>query len=509
MATTVIDELITVLGFEMKPGTVDTARKIGSAMKSLTQYAKWTGAALLAAAGSVGYFANQANQSSAEMYRFSKLTGINSDNLQAIGSAAEMAGGTFDSLKGDLMWLTASMSSPIPGEFNSTLFMLGINVQKANGQLKTADEILYNVADKMQGMSAQRQIQWASRLGISNETLMMLQAGSGQMREWSALAKSIPTIVSPAALKNAQDFVVQMSMLRRTLLYMKQEFFAAAGPVLKGIVQDFTKFLKDNQKFIQAGMKNVVGGIVDGFQRFWKVLTDIGSAFMKANPGISTFLEKLTSMRTISAMVKDALVAIAVVAGVSVAPWFLWGAAILFVWLLFRDFVKFMKGEGGTVFDDLKKGLNRFIDDFKQKYPALAALIGKIGDLFVWLGKRFMEALPDTTISSWRVFATVLQTVAWAIDAIARSLDFILSVGGIGTLLTGKNYTEMVSGSWTRLDAPILPMQQMQGNSQGTNVTVNQNINTSNPVAAGQESAMAVSHVLNRYAPGVYGPVTN
>lgn len=508
---TIIDELVTILGLDMAPGVMPKIEKFNSMLNSVTKTVGWVSAGLVAGASSILYFAERMNRSSMEMEKFSRLTGMHTDTMQSMAFAAEMVGGSFEGMQNDLLNLTRSMSSPIPGEFNHGLFMMGVGVRKANGELKTADEVLLTIADRMQGMSKATQLQWASKIGISDDTLLLLQQGRGEIERLQQQARDIPTIVSPEQLKNAREFTIQLGMVRRILTYMGQEASAAAGPALKGMVNDFIQFLKQNREFIQSGIKQVVEGIVQGFERFTSIIRAVASAASTAFPWIKKIVGALTDTEVVGSLVFAALAGLAAVLVVLAAKFILIGAAIMAVALLFEDFITWMQG-GESVFGDLVKWLKKLWAEFSEKFPGITALLTKMGEAWMKLAKIFSS----TVVKAIKLLIVQVKDLFSVLNDVLHIIDKVLQFVGFGddededadeshasspraqAVRRAASYNVSLSGGGGSPQAP-----------QPNVISITQNISGDNAPAVASEAAKKANFALQQTFPGGLAPVAN
>ena len=392
---TVIDELVTVLGFEVDGKAANTVNKFGKSIDTVVTYAAAASAALLAAAGSVMYFAERNADAAGELYDLSKVTGIATDTLQELAFAQEQCGGSAESMTSDLQGLLASMSSPIPGEFNQALAMLGIATRDASGELRNVDDVLMDVSDSMQGMSAQDQLQWGDKIGLSKDTIRTLQSGRAEIDALRKQAQDIPTIVSEENLKNAKLLSTQLKLVGRVIEYIGQTIASAAGPAIKEVVSSMTEWLGKNKEFIQSGLKAIVEGIVRGFTTFWDILGRMNDAVSKLLPDISGFTGLLTDADAVAKVITGALIALSAALAILAvnfiianAPIFALGAAIAAVGLIIDDFLTFLDG-GDSVFGDFVDWLSSGVEwvkalssAFAEAYPGIAAFFSAIADFF-------------------------------------------------------------------------------------------------------------------------------
>lgn len=536
---TVIDELVTVLGFDIKAGALPAIQKVNSMVSGITRYAGWASAALMSAAGSVGFFAERSARAAAELHKFSQLSGISSNEVQAWMYAVERAGGSADALKSDLMGLAKSMSSPIPGEYNQALFMLGVNVRKAGGELKTADEILMDIAGKFERMGKQTQLQWASRLGISDDTLLLLQMGRGEIEKMRKEAAAIPTIVSPEQLANAREFVTQLSLLRRIIEYLRQEIASSAGPAMKKLVDGFTEFIRQNRELIQLGLTNLVNGIVAGFDRFGGMIRSVAGYFGELLPWLHKFVEGMMGADIIGAVVFSTLTVLAAIIVALAAKWALVIAAVAAAALVFEDLMVYLRG-GNSLIGDMVEWVNTLWSSFAKKFPGIAGFVEALGKKMLWLA----GVIKDRIVSHFRLLWEVLSKVAGVLgpilsgmislaDKALLALGFMagekegVEVPGMGKRLNEKLWDEPpAEGFDTRSGKPTpfverIPLERTRAAAQPThrpqtvaptsNQTVTHNseqtnhfhIQSTDPSGVAREVKMH----LNRTTPGAFAPV--
>ena len=393
---TVIDELVTILGIDVNSSSFQSIKRMSDGLNDIAKTAAKVGAAITAAASSALYLAERLNQTTAGIGNFSQITGISTKNVQALGVAVEMIGGNFQSLQSDLMSLTKSMSSPVPGEFNQTLFQLGINVRRASGELKTADDVLLDVADRFKGMSSQEQLQWGSKLGFSNDTIRLLQAGSGEIERLKREAENLPTIVGEKNIKNAQLFVEQFSLLRRMLLFVGQEAASFAGPALQGIVQDMTEWLKKNREIIESKLQHFIEGAVQGFKDFWKELKKIKDNFEELFPNFTKFIKRMDESKATAVLVEGALTALGLGIGVLVVGYAPLIAIVVLAGLVMNDFIAYMEG-APSVIGDMITWIDKLAKKLEDEFPTIARfvkMLGGIGESTSLLG-RFLSGEDD------------------------------------------------------------------------------------------------------------------
>ena len=306
----IIDELVTVLGLNIAAGVLPKIRQFQSMMENVVKTVSYASAGLVTAASGIAYFAERMNQTSAHMYRMGKVSGMSTDMIQEMGVAAEASGGSFDGMAQDLMSMQRAMTSPIPGQYNHALFMMGINA----GKLKDAGAVFDEINKKMQGMTQQEKYQWASPLGLSDASLMFVGQSTKDYLEAKKTAARIGALISPQELKDANDFTIQLTMLHRIITTIGQKVSAVAGPAMRQLTGDFMTWLEKAKPIIQGGLQYTIEGILDGFRRFGQLLSwtkDKLSAFKDKVkdyfPEARTFIEWLNKMNIVGLAVFAAL----------------------------------------------------------------------------------------------------------------------------------------------------------------------------------------------------------
>ena len=437
---TVIDELVTVLGLDIQSGVGQKISTFNAHIDSVTRAVGKAALGLTAAAASIAYFVERMNKQPAELYKLGQVTGISTDALQAWKFAAEQAGGSASSMEADMVGLIRSMSSPIPGEFNQGLFMLGINVRKAGGELKTVEEVLLDISDRIQGMSPQLQYQWMERIGLGPDTLLLLQKGRAEVGRYRKEAMGIPLVLKGEQLKNAQKFTIQMNTLRLIMSYLGQEVSSAAGPAMEKLVVRFNEWLKASRAWIQLNLRAVIDGIVNGFERFGGLLDRMSGAIKDHIPWLEKFTKRLRDADVVGGLVFAALTALVVVVAVLGAKFFLVAGAIAAAGLAFEDFYTWLEG-GDSYFGDLVDWVEKLWLKFSTRFPNLTQLVRDFWGVLKGFPAGVMDkferlAVVLKDVGGWLV--TIIDKLLLALDKAVGEVRGAEGVGKPGRGLDGK-----------------------------------------------------------------------
>ena len=118
--------------------------------------------------------------------KFSETIGENITELDAWGAAAKRNGGSASSMRSSIETLNTSLADikiSGGGEAITTLSMLGVTATKTGGDIKSAFDILPELADSFQRMSAQESFAFGKKLGLDQGTILLLQQGRGEVEK--------------------------------------------------------------------------------------------------------------------------------------------------------------------------------------------------------------------------------------------------------------------------------------------------------------------------------------
>lgn len=563
----VVDELVTLLGLEVSPGSKQAVATIQGGLEKITKFATIAGAALTAAAASIGFVVNNFSKQGAEIAKLSDATGLTTDSIQQLSFAADKAGVSSQSLIGDISNLTKSMHSPIPGEFNQGLFMLGISTRKASGELKSGADVLFDMADKFEGMSHTKAANWAAKVGISSDTLVLLKQGKGAIQDYMKQAQAFT--VPAAAIEASRKFQILLSTTNRIFQYVGQTIAASLVPAFDKYIRTFTEFMLANKEFIELGLKTVVDGISKGFDLLWTSLSKVKELIFEYIPGLKEFTKGLIDSDNIANALLVSFGIVGVALGVMFAKFIAIGAAIAVVVVAFEDVITYFRG-GESVTGRLIEKINELANSFTESFPGISELIkvvaGWLGRLASWTGGELLKGLAQfwqylkeigaEIVMVGKVFLFVFdqiskvllsipKTISGLAGAVAGMLDKIIP-GDLRMLLgldaddpdgkpqqigSGSKYfepgmpiDEMFNEPKPTAEATTRPMAKIQSemstaqvqpsvvnNNAAGNKTVNfsntQNIHSNgNSLEVANESARMIRG-LDMY-PGEYAPVT-
>lgn len=522
----VVDELISILGLQVDPKAKKEGAAFGKLLGTITAAAVTAGAALTAAAGAITAYADRQSKAIDEQGKFADSIGVAFSALQELEYAQQSAGGSTEELRGDLDKLTKSMSSPIPGEYNQTLYQLGISARDSAGKLRSADEVLLDIAGKFEGMSKQRQIQFAEKLGITPGTIKLLQQGTGGIAALRQEAIDLGLVLDNSAKEQAARYQNSMLRVRSVVDALGKSISVALLPAMADTLDTFSKWIGANREFISGGVKQIVDGVALGFRMFGDAVEYVYGLVVGFIGPIDGLLAGLDATQAIAITVAAALTAMAVATLAATWPFIAAAAAIAAVVLVVEDLYAALTGQPSLIGDWAKS--------FQQAYPGISGVLQSIYDLVMALVSVLGDVLGP-------MFGAVLEIAKAQFDfllgAVKGMLDAVEAIIGgadpfevLGDLFMkqvdrilglaktlGSGVLGVIDGIFgSSLSAPAaasapIPASIVSGGSGGgtVNNNVTQNINgAGNPRAVAQESVSRMGINLQASSPGMLGPVT-
>lgn len=434
MAANVIDSFLIALGFQTDTsGAEDYKKSLESVEKTLATVA----GVATAAAGLIGWAVHKAAQSMGEIWDFAELNEISARSVQALIKVGEENDVTMEGMKSTIQGLNKVIGEAALGVGRGamTFEKLGLSAKKADGSVKNVDDMLGEVADKMQGMSRQEQLALGMKLGIDPQFVKTLAQGSENLAKLREEAEAFnPFKEEDYELADKVDKLF-IKASKSVGVFAKQvavSLFPVIKQMLEGYLSWFKEFRKGGSEMFSKAMKAIVAvlqtlwewvvrvvtvikDIIHWFTKF-EIVTWAAYAALLAFVSIKTynFVQSLISgliglTRTMLGFNAAALIWPAII-----------GAIILAVALLIDEFVNF------------KEGNESFLGDMVKEYPQLLGVINSISDgvstVIDWLSQLFEQikeplmglggALINLFMALWPVVKFVFTVIGAVIMAV-------------------------------------------------------------------------------------------
>lgn len=350
---------------------------------------------------------------------FSRALGLDVEMVQMWGNMAQRAGGSAEAMQGTIKTLTEEMSRLKTYGMSPTLGMwqwFGVSLKDGEGKIKSVDQMLLGLSERMEGMSAGKQMIIGKKLGLDEGTIMLLQQGKKALGEMLERQKELGVYtkedtemarkakVAFADLKQAWDLTAALAM--RYLV-----------PALEWITDRLTKivlWVRQHKEFVIAfftAVAAVVGAILI------PMLYSMATAWMAAFAPIMPIV---------------AIVA-ALAAGIA---------------LLYDDYMVWKRG-GESLFGDSWKAVETFVNLTIDAFKMLGGLFVVFWQFIKPLVGRELSAVFDIISGVFRMIAGVLE---WLTGVFTGNWE-MMSSGGMKVL---DGFGNVAKGLFLGLVQPIL-----------------------------------------------------
>lgn len=217
----------------------------------------------------------------------SKQTGVAVDTLGGLGFAAGQAGGDLESIADAAGKLNKSIAGAASGnkEFRDGFKALGIDIKDANGNLKTVDQVLVEIANKFQGYAdGPEKVAIATRLlgKAGAEQIALLNDGGRALQENIEYYKRYSGVTQETA-DNADAFNDTLGKLHLISGAFGRTLAAELLPSLQGVANAFLDVKENGDGFhglaVEAadGIKVVTRVAIEGAQSIHEFGIEVGA----------------------------------------------------------------------------------------------------------------------------------------------------------------------------------------------------------------------------------------
>lgn len=252
-----IKEFLVSLGFQ-----VDSSgeRKFNAVLAGVTANAIKTGLAVEAAALSVVAYTAKIASGLDTLYWASQRTGSTVQGIKAIGYAVSQVGGSADAARGSLESLARFVRNN-PGA-EGFLNRLGVQTRDASGNMRDMSAIFTGVGQKLSGMPYYRANQYASMLGIDENTLMAMRRGIGGFTgQYSSMAKAIGFNADQAAA-SSNRFMTSLRSFGEMASMARDKIGSNLAGGLAGSLDKLRRHILDNFPRIEQTLTKAIKGIL-------------------------------------------------------------------------------------------------------------------------------------------------------------------------------------------------------------------------------------------------------
>jgi len=288
--------------------------------------------------------------------KLSQTIGLNIVDLDAWGVAAARNGGSAEAFRGTVESLQNSLqdiSITGGGEIINTLAMIGVQATTSAGKIKSAFDVLPEIAEAFRGMSTEQSFAFGKRLGLDQGTILTLQQSRYEIDKLVERQKMLGG-VTKEGYEAAAKFNDQWDDSKRSFnalwLSANSTILPMLSNILKGL-ETMVTWVKNNSELVE-GFFLGVGGVITAVY-----LPAISAAAAATLIAIAPFLA-----------IGAAIVAVGVAVGV-----------------LYEDITAWVDGSKSAIgeivgsFENMKAKVTGIFDDIIQKWKDVTGFFVGVG----------------------------------------------------------------------------------------------------------------------------------
>lgn len=292
MPQSVIGNLRAVLGIntgQFTSGLKQADGALGGFAKKIGVSLAGAAAAATAAATAVAFAVKGQLNAADELGKTAQKVGVSVEALSRLKYAAELSDISLEGLAGGLKKLGVNMNAVASGGAGpaaAAFQTLGISATTANGQLKSSDVVLSEVADKFAGMrdGAQKTALAVALFGKSGSDLIpLLNAGASGLAAMGDEAAQLGLVIDTQTAKSAEEFNDNLTRLGKVSEGITTQLAAALAPALASISAALVNTAKNTEAMKAVGMALGVT-----LRALASIVVGLGTAFAVLGNGIKT-----------------------------------------------------------------------------------------------------------------------------------------------------------------------------------------------------------------------------
>lgn len=448
-------------------------------------FAKWTSGVL------------QAEQ---PLINLSAQTGVAIEAIQELGFVASVSNSDSQALGASLTGLSQKIGEAAQ-KGSEDFSRLGISVRDANGQVKSADNLLLEVGNRFQqlNLSMAEQQSFAEALGIDPSLLTLMNRSSSEIRALREEAREMG-ILTAEQTDQAMQYNDALTTMNFAMDSVRRLVAVGLAPEMTALADKFQDLVTDNKDWIINGIQATVewvGNLFDALVRLAPFLGVVAGAFVAAKIATLGFSGALA---------------------VLFSPAILIAAGIAGVLLVVDDLIVAFEGGQSVIRNffleflgfDIQPVLQDIVTGFKEAFGLLMDIgegfIVAFGGLFSGIGNLLAGDFEQAWIDIKASFDALLRTLSmafqnvfggvfdWVKDSIANLLpDWAMN------LIRGDTAGGDPAPQGSQVDNSFLPggTRSLPGVSNSVNQDVEINIRTSDPERAGRAAADSLQRQMD------------
>ena len=244
---------------DLKKSVLETdkaAQDMGDSFLSMVSDAKGSIASLVGLSTVTAGILNEAARVD-QLGKFADTIGQNIEEIDAWGQVVARNGGTAEGFQGTLKGLTDSLTElqlTGAGPAADVLARFGISARDAGGGLKSAFDLLPEIADSFEGLSKAESLKFGQQLGLDQGTILTLQQGRFEVDQMVRRQKELGVATEEDA-EIAREFNTAWQDTSQVFSSVFREIGASVLPVLSELLigfREFVQFMQNNEGLVEG-----------------------------------------------------------------------------------------------------------------------------------------------------------------------------------------------------------------------------------------------------------------
>lgn len=441
-AANALESFFVSLGFQVDTTDIDKwqakAEHVKSSMLGL-------GAVIGAAALGLGYFVEHMAESMGELAHFAEVNKVSArevaaftkvavENDIAVGSAQE----TFASLNRKIGEAAIGL-----GRGKMIFKRLGLDAKDASGHVKSVNDMLDEIADKIKGQSRPEQLATLGKLGIDPNMVLLLEKGSTALKKMRAEAEAMNPI-SEEDYEMAEKVNKQFVKAKYAIGVFGKMLAVQIFPIANKILAVYLDWFKEMRKGTGGGMQTafkalaaVLGSIWDWVYLLAKGVKDLVTWTLKHKIVVWALVAAFGALLAyrvgswfiaLSEGVVIATKALFAFNATAILPVIFIGGLVIAIGLLVDEIYNYWKGN------------ETLIGQLQKKFPfavflAHAALVALVG-IFIALKWQAILSVAATLVSVWSLAMGWISAFgSMAIATIAATWPILLIIAAVALVI--------------------------------------------------------------------------
>lgn len=437
MSANVIESFFVALGFEIDTKELDEfSSKIEEAKDTVLGISKVAGIA----AAAVGAFITKVGYGIDDLGDFAEAEQVAVDVVSEFGYAAQLSGSDLNAMKASISAVNKTVGEAVLGIGRGamTFQKLGMSAKNADGSVKSFDQILEEVSDKMQGLSRQEAIAMAEKLGIDRSLIPMLLKGKEHIAALREEARAFGSVTEEDAEK-AGLFADAMDRTHFMLAGLAKQIAVNLMPAMTGMLDGMRKWLLANREVVQSSITRAIQYVTAVLGTMWDWVVRLAN-------GMSGLLKWLTSTTTGFVLLASAVALIAKAAAYQTFGMIASGIRLVAGALTLANSAALVTSAliGGIVIalalliDDYvnwKEGNDSVIGGLMQQFPWLLDMIqgiergvGALVDFWLEQWNTLKGPLSDLAGSLWQLVSVIAQVLWPIVKTVFQGWAYIMAL---------------------------------------------------------------------------------